>query len=582
MGQQWGQPTPTYGGTPVPGTTPPSGAPSNMGDGLSQVEITAFEPTELRVQPGVKVTVSVLDRNTGTVVQANVASGVTDMAGKFYFEKQAPSPNSRYWWRLVFEPTASSPSFQKLGMDVPSRSAAYLASSAGQPERFNYAIAVCPVGVPSLVCAVAQAQLMWATNYNMALTAYGASPYADVQSSAAGFAFQYTPLDHPELKPEIETFRYWVADLAVYPKLWPTLIKNFKQWRAVFNAIPFPKPGGTDLFIRCARGIPVWKKMPPLSPKFFVSSYFPREDRKIEADMAFSYLVGLQPIYLCMEWKIKLKIKEMERSAKTWRTLGLITSFMLAPLAGQAAPTLIITDLATYTYGEITGEPIPGELQTIATAGVSLAAANPAALEEILQSGMQLIVNEYGENWDPIVQKLIEDGVPKVAQAAVADQVAGILGSPATTSGALDFVSLQSLGSVAAATAVKLVSNMIVAQGVKGVDAFKRLLLDVQNMDALVLPFMIWCINVLLLDRLFDAAAQDAAAETGTTDDFNFQDDIIDPAVEGAEAQGAEIPSSATKTRAPVIDEIGPVGAIAMTGVGVGAIVLAVVAGAGS
>jgi hypothetical protein len=411
-------------------------------------------------------------------------------------------------------------------------------------------------------------------------------------------------------------FKWWVGNLAIPPKAWPKLVDHYEQTVAIFNKIPFPRPGDTDLFIRCARGIPLWKKMSLWQQELFISDYFPREDRRIQADMAFSYVVSLDGIIQCMIHRIEEKAKEIARHQKTMKLIGLSISFMLAPIAGLAGLTSVVSDATQLLVETYTGKGLTSEQSTLVTAGVAVASADPAALEKLLTAGISALVQNFGQGLDPAVQNVINTAVPKVVTAAVQDQVAGILGT-SSTSGALDFTSLYGLGSAAAAIAIKLFAQMIVASGAKSVKAFENVLMDIENLPSLMVPFMTWAINVLLLDQLFNLAAQQAGQEGGgagtvtpggatttpggtttgptggagpvptggvTTDgsapiqDLNMSRDIVDPLVSRAESQGVEVPRDATKSYAPVIASsdalptaagVGVVGILALAAAGV-------------
>jgi len=405
-------------------------------------------------------------------------------------------------------------------------------------------------------------------------------------------------VNHPHVKSLCDTFFSELRDFSIPPKDWPRLIKNLDQAAKVFNSIPFPRlPGAEDLWIRCARGIPLWNGMSVANPKLYVSDYFPREDRKIEVDMATQYLINIPAIGRCIEHRIKQKAKDIERSARAWRLMGLATTFMLAPIAGGSAPSLIVTELAEFGYQMATGNVVPGAVSAVATGGVSLASAGLSAdaLEKLIAGGLQLLMEQYGEDLDPRVQKAITAAAPKAVSAGVTDLMSGTTTVSSTPqSGAADFISLQGLGSAAAAMAVKFVANTISATGVRGVGDFKKLLLGLQDLPVLMTPFIIWAIKTLLLDKLFEAAAQMAEQEQQAAGapppapgdrpvgDLDMGGDVIDPLVERAEGEGVDVPSSATESREPVLDATAPpstAGILATAGIGAGALVAALFAG---
>lgn len=634
------QPAPTTGTTP---TNPnPWGAPQAPGGGLAMnspawqgpthINLTVFEPQELKPFKGAKVTVDLFDfaHSTDPVnvpfVQRNVFTGETDADGKFYFAGQAPTPNRNYRWRLTVTPGAAGPGFPSTYVDVPARTAVAESAANSAPEEFKVATVVCPSGTDALVCAVAQAQVSFVQLTDQALAA---NHYEDSGKDARILAYAVTQaanfvgLNHPRLQAQFNTYKWWIGNLAVPPKAWPKMMDNYEQLLGVFNKIPFPRPGNTDLFIRCARGIPLWKMMNVARQELYLSDYFPRENRRIEADMAFSYVVSLNGIIECMIKKIEEKAREIQKHQMTMKMIGLGITFMLAPIAGLAGFTSVLSDATQLLVEKFTGKGLSTEQSTLVTAGVAVASADPAALEKLLAAGITALTQQFGDGMNPALQNAINTAVPKVVTAAVQDQVAGILGT-SSTSGALDFASLTSLGSAAAAIAIKLFANMIVASGAKSVKAFENLLMDIENLPALLVPFVTWAINVLLLDQLFNLAAQQAGQDMGTApgggnapvggaapgttpgttpgtapggtttgptggasvptgvapgdrpiQDLNMSRDIVDPMVGRAESQGVEVPRDATRSYAPVIASSDPLATAAGVGV-VGILALAV------
>jgi hypothetical protein len=592
-------------------------------DGPTQIFLSVLEPTELGPYPGAHVKVSLLDFRTYQVVQANVGSGVTDAQGKFFFEGQAPNPNTMYRWRIEL-----SGDFSSQTRDIPARTATVANKATGEPEQMYPEMVVCPPGVDSLVCAVAQAQIDFQVVYDVCTSAWTSSAQTD--SFCMDQAHANIKLDHPELAANWATFTWWVGVRAIKPKQWPDLIKNLKQTSAVFNSIPFPiLPGAAeDYFVRCARGIPIWKGMSVGDPFLYVSDYFPRDSRQIEVDMALQYLTNVPAIGRCIVHKLKQKSKEIERSAKAFNMMALASVVMLAPIAGTAAPSLIVTEVAQFAYSAIKDEPVTQGVDAVVTAGVGVAALDPDAWGKLIAAGITLVVDQYGDDLDPTTKQVINAILPKVVEAGVSDLVGGTttVGTGAG-SGAADFISLQGIGSAAAAVAVRFIANTIRAHGVRGVGAFQDAILGLANMDKLVVPFMVWAIKVLLLDAIFEAAAQLAEAEdaagvplpegvtpvtpdgTPITDgapvgdgvpvddgipvgdvvtpgvpvgdgvtpgvpedsvsdtggqgapigDLNGTTDIIDPMIEDAEAGGVEVPSEATATRQPILEATAPI-----------------------
>jgi hypothetical protein len=600
---------------------PASTSPAVGGsDGPTSIRLAVFEPTMLDGLAGAKVTVEYRPITAGATINVPspvtppmgasskvVSTGTTDAEGVFIFNGMAPSPNRAYFWRLTVEPGPTTPSFAKKFVDVPTRTAYAISSGLGATytSASSVSLMVSPAGVDELVTAVAEAQLAFAAILAQCEVAWGSSEQG--KSFCVDQAHANVPLNHPKLREHVDTFSWWVGDFSIPPKDWPALVRNFEQTKRIYDTVPFPKlPEAEDLWYRCARGIPLWKGMGVANPKLYTSDYFPREDRKIEADMAAQFMINIPATVACLEHKIKQKAKEIERSAKTWRILGLVSTVMLAPLAAGASMTVIVTEVADYAYQSITGKVVPGAVSAVATGGVSIASAGLSAdaIEQLVTAGLQLLMQQYGENLDPILAKVISGATPKVASAAVTDLLAGTTTvSDTAASGAGDFLSLSTIGSAAAAMAVKMVGNMISATGVRNVEDFKKTILGLNDLPTLMIPFIVWAINVLFLDQLFDAAAEMAEQEGGTVPpgsapppattppgttppagvpigDLDMGTDVVDPLVDEAEADGVDVPYASTQTRDPVISTGPSTGTILVAGgIGVGAIVAALALG---
>lgn len=569
--------------------------------GPTQINLTVLEPTELApFHAGAKVTVDLVDWAASTdpanvaIAQSAAAVGETDSEGKWSWTGIAPTPNRNYKWRITVEPGPKSPSFPKKVVDIPARTPVAAAQANGAPERFNPTVVVCPSGTEQIVCEVADAQVSFIASMAQCEVAHGSSPQAkgfcaDQSQSFAQFG--------PTIIAHFDVYKWWVQDLSIPPKDWPRLNGNYEQLLKVFQAIPFPTvPEAEDLWIRCARRIPLWKGSSVADPKLYVSDYFPRSDYQIEVDMAFQYLTNIPATIVCMVGRIEAKARDLARKANTFKILGIVALVMLAPLSGGASMSLLATEGAELGYTLASGSPPPGTVSTLVTGGVALASADPEALGRLISTGLSLLMENYGEGLNPIVQRIISAAVPKLASAAIGDVLSGATTATAGAgSGAADFLSLSSIGSAVAAMAVKLVSNMITGLGVRGVKEFKKTVLGMQDLKPLMIPFALWAMNVLFLDQLFDAAAQQAGLEQDAASggvppeltpgdvpigDFNAGQDIVDPLLHDAASQGVEVPPSAIAQRPPVLDAsagLSTVGSVA--GIGGAALALLLVTG---
>jgi hypothetical protein len=405
-------------------------------------------------------------------------------------------------------------------------------------------------------------------------------------------------LKHPRLMTNWTVFKFWISDEGIAPKDWPRLVDNYDQAWKIFTAIPFPKvPEAEDLWSRCARGVPIWNGASVANPRLYVSDYFPRSDYQIEVDMAFEYLTNVPATIACMVGKVEAKARALARKAKTFKMLGIMSLVMLAPLSGGASMALLATEAGELSYSLISGRQPSGAVSTLVTGGVSLASADPEALGRLISSGIDLLIQNLGEGLEPIVKKVVSAAVPMAVKAAVGDVLSGATTvTPGAGSGAADFISLSSIGSAAAAMAVKLVSNLIAAQGVRGVKEFKKTVLGMQDLPTLMIPFALWAINVLFLDKLFEYAAHQAGldqteAAGGAVQEpipgdspiggLNSGQDIVDPLLHDAISQGVEVPPEAIAQRPPVLEtSAGPSTVVSVAGIGGAALALLLVTGA--
>jgi hypothetical protein len=597
---------PTQPGPFQPGT---GGTPGGLAmdspawQGPTEINLTVLEPMELGpFHAGARVTVDLLDWAASTdpanavIAQRAAAVGETDSEGKWFWTGTAPAPNRNYKWRITVEPGPKSPSFPKKVVDIPARTPVAAAQANGAPERFNPTVAVCLSGTEQIVCEVADAQVSFIASMAQCEVAHGSSPQA--KGFCADQSQSFTQFG-PTIMAHFDVYKWWVQDLSISPKDWPRLNRNYEQLLEVFQAIPFPKvPGAEDLWVRCARRVPLWKGSSVADPKLYVSDYFPRSGYQIEVDMAFQYLTNIPATIVCMVERIEAKARDLAKKANTFKILGIVALVMLAPLSGGASVSLLATEGAELGYTLAAGKPPPGTVSTLVTGGVALASADPAALEKLITAGISLLMKNYGEGLNPIVQKIISAAVPKLVSTAMGDVLSGATTATAGAgSGAADFISLASIGSAVAAMAVKLVSNMITSLGVRGVKEFKKTVLGMQDLPTLMIPFTLWAMNVLFLDKLFEEAARQAGLEQDAAaggvapapppgdvpiGDFNAGQDVVDPLLHDAASQGVEVPPSAIAQRPPVLDAAaaGPSTVGSVAGIGGAALALLLVTGA--
>ena len=147
--------------------------------------------------------------------------------------------------------------------------------------------------------------------------------------------------------------------------------------------------------------------------------------------------------------------------------MSLASTFILAPLAAGAMPTLLVTEAAEFGYQAVTGRPGGSEVGVVATSGVSAMQADPSSLAPAIQLGLERLISEYIEEFDPRVQQVIMAGLSELAAAAAEDVVSGIYPSAVST-GTLNVPDLASAGSSVIAVGIKLLGRVIAMQGVGG------------------------------------------------------------------------------------------------------------------
>ncbi len=399
-----------------------------------------------------------------------------------------------------------------------------------------------------------------------------------------------------------------MGDQSIPAADWPALLDRLNQVTAIFDGIPFPPVD--DYFIRCARGIPINKGMSIANPRFYTDTfnqdYWPRPDWRIEADMAIQYMDNIEAIVNCIEHKIASKVREIEGSVRAWRLMSLATTFVLAPLAAGAAPTLLATEAAEFGYQAVTGSRAGTEVGVVVTSGVSVIQADPSALEGLIQLGLERILSEKIEGLNPVTQQIIMAAIPALAAAAATDVLTGVFPNVMAATTAATASTLANVSSSVMSVAIGLLGDVIEAEGATGVETLQSAVFGLQNMDATMVPFTVWVWDTILLAYIFDAATQmmedeipmdgeippdgdvppdvdlptngddlpdgspidDLPSDGGVTPDgqtpigdFDVEDDIVDPLVERAEDAGIEVSRPGGNT-------------LAIAGAGVGGLVL--------
>ena len=561
--------------------------PTSPFDGPSQVTITVMNPVDGRGVVGANVSVALYDK-VADLVGGTILTGTTNGNGQFYFEETAPAPNTQYSWDIMVSPGPVSPGFTPQTIRTEARTVAISNRGTGEPYPSSPIINVCIDGTDSLVCDVADAQRQFQEVYEHQLAAWnyessGRPP--QIARNAADQAHAAVRFTNPRLNANWSTFSWWVGDQAIPAADWPALLDRLGQVTAIFDGIPFPTID--DYFTRCARGIPLNRGMSIANPRFYTDTfngdYWPKEDWAVEFDMAIQYSINVPAILNCIIHKVSAKTRDVERSAKAWRMMSLASTFILAPLAAGAMPTLLATETAEFGYQAVTGRPAGTEVGPIVTSGVGVLQMDPGALAPAIQLGLERLISQYIEDFDPRVQQVIMAGLSELAAAAAADVLSGIYPA-ALASGTMNVPALASAGSTVMAVGIQLLGSVIEMQGVRGIESLQDITFDLQQMEddpLQLLTFQLWAADIIstgvwlelgtqvteggiTLEEILDVlngetlppsleeetlppdlddetTPPDVDAETPLTE-FDMEEDIWDPLIEDAEARGISVP----------------------------------------
>jgi hypothetical protein len=327
LGQfSWG--TPTGMSTPItypqPGTQTGLQTGTQSGllmhstswDGPTDLVVTVLEPTELRPLPGAKVSVNMLSHNTGAVVTPNVASGITDSAGRYRVTLQAPNPNVAYDYEVIIRP-GEGQSFPDVKLKGPARTAIAGAAGLSAPETMDATAVVCPSGTDQLVCAIAQYQVL--------------AKQGPPRPSSVTYQPTAPVIDAPQLKAHWDFYSSWWGNGQIKPKEWPELVKNFEQMWGVWSKVPWPRLQLKDLFERCMKRMDLYETYDIWTQEFFVnrySNFWPKTDEELRRIIAHKALTGLPDIYACMQERIQSKIRSEEKTMKKWQIIGMAASML--------------------------------------------------------------------------------------------------------------------------------------------------------------------------------------------------------------------------------------------------------------
>ncbi len=538
-------------GAPVGGLSPSSPATPAFGGGPA---IQSVAPS-----PGTLATVAVLRADTLSPVQGalvrmlsvshdgdevQIAGGFTGSEGRIVFEA-GPVPSTQVFrYRYVAEPGESGVSFPP-------------ASVEGAPNRtYTVTPTVCPYGTDSLVCDVGRKQVEFASVHGHYMREWSAN--RDLALRMAHAHIRDLPVSDSRLQQYVNYKSWGVADLGIPPTDWPEIVRNEAQMARVLESVPWPVFQGEakkigEYFQACAMGIGItegvdgtglaannWRLYSPTW-----SDYFPRSDAQIRHDLAARWLININPVLQCITHRIKKKAREVERSAKAFSTMALTTSLILAPMLGPVAgPSVIITE--AYTHLQLTQNLNVSESVEEGITKSGLLDATGAGAQGIRAAAISAFVIAYvaekGTELNPAARAAIIELVPEVAEAAVEELLGGVGIGSEPVSGTISSTGSASaiaLGTALAAVVVKVIAAQIRNQGLKEVAEFNAIVLGLRNLQAELIPFYIWCMKTIKLEKLYEQGA----AEAGL--DLDAERDIIGPLVEQAERAGVEVPAEA-------------------------------------
>lgn len=521
----------------------PDGVQGHWTDGPTRISVTALKPEDLSPYPGVDVVISAysmksFDPVSGSLSVKEIARGKTGADGQYVWQGSAPgSPNKDYRFRVAVADGRPKTT------DVLARTASATASANQAVSEAYVASIICLGSSDPLVCAVAEAQVQWASIYEQQLQAlnyYTSGRPPQVAGIAADQAHANVPLNHPKLKEHWDTFSWWVGDMGIPPKDWPALIQRFEQTWGIFSKIPFPKyPGIEDMFTNCAKGVPIGQgrgaeNYSIVNPRLYSdtwSAYFPRSSKQINKDMAFAYMVAAPSIFGCMLHKLKQKVKETERSLRSMAFLSLVVIFINLPLllgAGVAGVAVLATEV--YEVVTLLQQGKEAASQGI-TAALALALIASGQDVSFVTAVLGPVIESLLKDVDPAMAKAIVAIYPKVIQFAVSNLGASATsatqaGSTTLSTGAVSGIDLASIGTsvgtAAALAAVKMMSMFTKTYMVERIKNFQDAAVGAQTAGADLMavatgeevsetlkPFFNWFVDAIgFIDLIADAISQ--------------------------------------------------------------------------
>ncbi len=563
--------TPAFGGAPA--------VQSVVGAQPTSVNVGALRVDTLEPVAGADVAVyAVAPDGSETLLGEGVSGG----DGQILFEAD-PAPTTQILVYLFKATPGES------GLRFPE------ASVKAIPNRTSaVTIPICPTGTDPLVCEVGEKQVIFAEEHAVQMEKWGAGRGFALRMSHA--RLRELPVRDARLERYFNYKSYGVADLGIPPTDWPDIARNEAQMARVLSTVPWPVFSGPakkigEYFKACTLAVPIidgtdgaglapndWRLYAPTW-----SDFFPRDDRQIRFDLAARWIINMKPVLGCIEHRIRKKAREIERSAKAFSTMGLITAMTLSPMLGPigAASVMVtegITHLQLVNDLKLSEEVEAGLAHSSMLDGTEINAKG--LLAAVLSTYLATNLAERTDDMNPIVRSLIMEAVPDLATDVVDDLLAQvglgadpIGGTIPVDAGAQSFAAFSAIGT----TVVKLIAGWVRLQGIKEVQDFTGIMMGLRNLQEEVIPFYIWCMRTLFLDKFYEAVAEESGI------DLDAERDIVAPLVEQAERAGVEVPASAlapssTDAVVPAASTPGEK-ALAVGAIGGGALALAFAAG---
>lgn len=273
------------------------------------------------------------------------------------------------------------------------------------------------------------------------------------------------------------------------------------------------------------------------SPTF--SAYFPRSDAQILKDLAGRFLMNLPGIFACIEHKFQRKADEVRRSRRFYGFFGGVVGMLLTPMIASANLITWLTEFAALVN---TDYDVQVPVSEAFNSFVAFTAVLGGEVDSPLKFGAALLAL-YDKllpeaDVDPRLRQVLNLGIPELASAASRAFGIGTAGGQAISTQVLDALGVQNLASDVLTLVVRQLSNAIRSVGVREMRDFYDIALDLQNVPAKMLPFVLWAMKTLLLDDVMEAAAEEAGVKT--TGDADF--DAAEPIREEIKGQGEKVP----------------------------------------